>query len=112
MRLGMITGGRGETIELNALIQQVVQAEKDGFDNFWFPQVSAGLGFDALTALSLAGAQTSRIGLGAGVIPTYPVHPLTLAKHAMTAQVASGRNTRQTKKNKKAYPRWQEREAS
>jgi F420-dependent oxidoreductase-like protein len=87
MRIGIITGARREMSDLHAVINEVVQAEADGFDSFWFPQISTG-GFDALTTVSLAGTQTSRIALGTGVIPTYPVHPLPLAKHALTAQVA------------------------
>ena len=58
----------------------MVQAEEDGFDSFWLPQVSAGPGFDALTATSLAGSQTNRIALGTGVVPIFPIPPLTLAQ--------------------------------
>ncbi len=90
MRIGILTGGRGEVVDLPSLIQEVVQAEEDGFDSFWLPQVSAGPGFDALTALALAGSHTSRIALGTGVVPIFPIHPLTLAKQALTAQIASG----------------------
>jgi F420-dependent oxidoreductase-like protein len=89
MRIGVISGARREMSDLHAVVQEVAQAEADGFDSFWFPQISTG-GFDALTVISLAGAQTSRISLGTGVIPTYPIHPLPLAKHALTAQVATG----------------------
>ena len=77
MRIGILTGGRGEVVDLPSLIQEVVQAEEDGFDSFWLPQVSAGPGFDALTALALAGSQTSRIALRTGVVPIFPIHPLT-----------------------------------
>ncbi|MCH8351130.1 MAG: TIGR03564 family F420-dependent LLM class oxidoreductase [Chloroflexi bacterium] len=91
MRIGLIPGARRDTMELNATIQQVVKAEKDGFDHVWFPQISS-FGFDALTIVSMAGALTSRIELGTAVIPTFPTHPLVLAKHALTAQAAcSGR---------------------
>ena len=91
MRIGLIPGARRDTMELNATIQQVVMAEKDGFDHVWFPQIFS-FGFDALTIVSLAGALTSRIELGTAVIPTFPTHPLALAKHALTAQAAcSGR---------------------
>jgi len=85
-----MSGGRGGAIELHSFVQEVVQAEKDGFDSIWMPQVFAsGQVFDALTLLSLAAAKTSRIALGTAVVPTFPIHPLTLAKHALTAQIAS-----------------------
>ena len=90
MRIGIMTGARGAVVDLGSLIQEVVQAEEDGFDSFWLPQPSAGPGFDALTVLSLAGSQTNRIALGTGIVPIFPIHPLTLAKHALTAQTASG----------------------
>lgn len=90
MRLGIMTGATGAVVALHSLIQEVVQAEEDGFDSFWFPQVSSGPGFDALTVLSLAGSQTSRIALGTAVVPIFTIHPFTLAKHALTAQIASG----------------------
>lgn len=90
MRIGILTGARGAVVDLQSLVQEVIQAEEDGFDSFWLPQVSAGPGFDALTALSLAGSQTNRISLGTAVVPIFPIHPMTLAKHALTAQVVSG----------------------
>ena len=92
MRIGLLTGARGAAVELHSLIQEVVQAEDDGFDSIWIPQISSGPGFDALTALSLAASQTSRIDLGTAVVPIFPIfpiHPLTLAKQALTAQIVS-----------------------
>ena len=79
MRIGILTGGRGAVVDLHSLIQEVVQAEEDGFDSFWLLQVSAGPGFDALTALSVAASQTNRIALGTGGVPIFTIHPLTLA---------------------------------
>lgn len=67
-------------------VQQVVDAEADGFDAVWFPQIFGG---DALTMIALAGMRTSRIEMGTSVVPVYPHHPFTLAQHAMTAQAAS-----------------------
>ncbi|MCH7884247.1 MAG: LLM class F420-dependent oxidoreductase [Planctomycetes bacterium] len=94
MRIGLLTGARGAAVELKSLVREVVQAENDGFDSIWLPQVSSGPGFDALTVLSLAASQTSRIAVGTAVVPTFPIHPLTLAKHALTAQIAcEGRMT-------------------
>ncbi|MDE0824029.1 MAG: TIGR03564 family F420-dependent LLM class oxidoreductase [Dehalococcoidia bacterium] len=89
MRISLLTGARGASVELHSLIQEMVQAEEDGFDSIWLPQVSSGPGFDALTALSLASTRTSRIELGTAVVPIFPIQPLTLAEHAITAQIAS-----------------------
>lgn len=89
MRIGLIPGARRDTVELNAAIEQVVKAEADCFDSIWFPQLP-NFGFDVLTLIALAGAQTRRIELGTAVIPTFPIHPLVLAKQALTAQVACG----------------------
>ena len=89
MRIGLIPGARREAVELKTAIEQVVEAEADGFDSIWFPQLP-NFGYDVLTLISLAGAQTSRIELGTAVIPTFPTHPLVLAKQALTAQVACG----------------------
>ncbi|MFN7150334.1 MAG: LLM class flavin-dependent oxidoreductase, partial [Microthrixaceae bacterium] len=47
-------------------------------------------GLDALTALAVAGASTSRIELGTAVVPTYPRHPMMLAGQALTVQAATG----------------------
>ena len=94
MRIGLITGARGAHVELSALVQEVVEAENDGFDSIWLPQVSSGPGFDALLALSLAASKTSRIAVGTAVVPMFPIHPMALAKHALTAQIAcEGRMT-------------------
>ena len=89
MHIGLIPGARRDTVELSATLKQVINAEADGFDNIWFPQISS-FGYDALTIISLAGVQTSRIELGTAVIPTFPIDPLVLAKQALTAQVACG----------------------
>ena len=90
MRIGLISGARGAVVELPSLIKEVVQSEEDGFDSFWIPQVSAGPGFDALTALSLAASRTTRISVGTAVVPIFSIHPFALAKHALTAQIVAG----------------------
>jgi F420-dependent oxidoreductase-like protein len=71
---------------LDAQIQQVVDAENDGFDSYWMAQISS---LDALTFLALAGQRTNRIELGTAVVPTYPRHPTMLALQAVTAQAAT-----------------------
>ena len=88
MRIGLLPGARRDAMTLQDTVRQVVEAESDGFDSVWFPQMS-GFGYDALTIISLAGIQTERIELGTAVIPTFPTHPLAMTKHALTAQTAT-----------------------
>lgn len=47
-------------------------------------------GIDSLSALLAAGATTSTIDLGAGVVPIYPRHPVALAQQAATVQSLLG----------------------
>ena len=47
-------------------------------------------GPDALTLLAVAGSQVPGIGLGTGVVPVYPRHPMMLAQQALTVQWATG----------------------
>ena len=90
MRIGVFIGAStSDLMGLDELINRIKQAEADGFDSFWAPHISAR-GYDALTVLALAGAQTSRIELGVGVVPTYPRHPVALAQQALTTAAASG----------------------
>ena len=90
MRIGVGFGDDGSRT-LEQQMQDVVDAEQDGFNNAWFAQIMGG---DSLTMIALAGQRTSRIEFGTGVVPTYPRHPFTLAQQALTVQAAtSGRLT-------------------
>ncbi len=90
MRIGIITPPDtiGEA-SMEALVQQVRQAEEDGFASFWFVQLSHA-GNDTLTTISVAAQKSNRIELGTAVIPIYARHPLALAQQAATTQVATG----------------------
>jgi len=90
MRIGIFTPPNtiGQTA-LESLERQVIQAEQAGFTSFWFVQMPHA-GNDALTAIAIAGRQTSRIELGTAVVPVYARHPLALAQQAVTTQVATG----------------------
>ncbi len=87
MRIGLISGASREPVTLSEQVEQAVMAEAEGFDSIWFPQLPT-FGFDALTVIALAGGKTERIEFGTAVLPTFPTHPLTMAKQALTAQVA------------------------
>ena len=88
MRIGIFIGVVGSVDSLEGQVQQVVDAELDGFDSYWTPHQMAGS--DALTLLALAGGRTQRIELGTAVVPIFPRHPMALAQQALTAQAATG----------------------
>src|ERR1700678_1835923 len=46
-------------------------------------------GPDALTLLAVAGSEVRRIGLGTGVVPLCPRHPMMLAQQALTVRMAT-----------------------
>jgi len=75
MRIG-ITGG-GPTVD--RMVQQAVEAERDGFTSVWYASAVAG---NPLVVIALAGRATTTIELGTAVLPTYPVHPLLMASQA------------------------------
>ena len=87
MRIGPFIGTMGAAGTLQGQVQQVTDAESDGFDSFWTPQI---FGVDALTMLALAGQKTQTIEVGTAVVPTYPRHPTALAQQALTTQAATG----------------------
>ncbi|MGI9293970.1 MAG: TIGR03564 family F420-dependent LLM class oxidoreductase [Pseudomonadales bacterium] len=87
MRIGLMMGASpGEDGSLDGVMQRVKTAEADGFDNVWMANV---FGLDAINTLSIAGRETTRIGLGTAVVPSYPRHPTAMAQQAMTAAVAA-----------------------
>jgi F420-dependent oxidoreductase-like protein len=86
MRIGIgsqIVGDPHAT--LDALVGEVQAAEADGFAFFSLPNI---FGLDAVSTLTVAGRETSRIELATGVTPTPPRHPVALAQQALTAQAA------------------------
>jgi len=70
---------------LDELIGEAKAAEADGFAFFSLPNI---FGFDAISALTVAGRETKRIELATGVTPTPPRHPFAIAQQALTAQAA------------------------
>ena len=88
MRLGIMTNSRPEKLSIDQLIAHLARIENDGFDHAWLIHLPYS-GFDALTAIALAGRHTQRIMFGTSVVPIYAYHPLMLAQHALTAQAAT-----------------------
>ena len=87
MRMGIMIGattGARETV--GELVELVQRAESDGFDTAWQANI---LAVDALTTLSIAAVQTSRIELGTAVVPVQPRHPTVMAQQALTANAAA-----------------------
>ena len=87
MRIGLMVGSMDIPPSLLGQVQWAEDAEQQGFDSFWLPQV---FGADVLTVIALAGQRTDRIELGVAVVPTFPRHPVVLAQQALTAQTATG----------------------
>src|SRR5438128_11924531 len=65
------------------------RVEALGYESAW---VTHGLGRDSFVVLAAYGAATSRLGLGNGVVPVYPRHPVAMAQAALTlSELTAGR---------------------
>ena len=89
MRIGLMLGARREGYGLDVFVNEVAKAEEDGIQGVWLPHIMSA-GYDAITALAVAGRETSRIGLATAVVPIYTRHPTAMAQHALTARSAIG----------------------
>jgi len=70
-------------------IALAARADTLGYDSVW---CTHGLGRDAFLVLAAYGAVARRVGLGSGVIPIYPRHPVLMAQEALTlADISEGR---------------------
>jgi F420-dependent oxidoreductase-like protein len=87
MRIGILATETGGDQALTRLSDDVRRAADDGLASVWLSNV---FGFDALTALAVAGNRVPGIELGTAVVPTYPRHPAALAQQALTAALAVG----------------------
>ena len=88
MRIGIGVGEiANQPATVDALIEQVRSAERDGFTSAWFAHI---FGMDAMTACALAGRETKTIELGTAVVPTYPRHPVVMAQQALSTQAVLG----------------------
>src|SRR5271154_5591134 len=80
----------GSMIEVDRPLADVVaqlrRYQEAGLDHAFASQI---FGPDALTLLAVAGSQVPGIGLGTGVVPVYPRHPMMLAQQALTVQMAT-----------------------
>ncbi|MGH7310331.1 MAG: LLM class flavin-dependent oxidoreductase [Candidatus Rokuibacteriota bacterium] len=67
--------------DLASAVDLVKRAEALGYESVW---VTHGLGRDSFLVLQAYGAATTKIGLGNGVVPIYPRHPVAMAQAALT----------------------------
>jgi F420-dependent oxidoreductase-like protein len=70
------------------MLDEVEWAETAGLDSVWVPQVPND--FDALIAVSLMGARTSRIEFLTAVVPLQTQHPIALARQALSTHAVTG----------------------
>ena len=85
MRIGvMVEGGTAGEV-----VGKAADLEERGFDSVWVGSFF-GYGLEALTALTLAAHETSRIELGTAVVPIYYHHPAALAEQAVSIQQGAG----------------------
>ncbi|WP_280397313.1 LLM class F420-dependent oxidoreductase [Nocardia carnea] len=87
MRIGILLSERTGSDALRALTDDLRRTADEGFHSAWMSHI---FGFDALTALAVAGSQVPDIELGTAVVPTYPRHPGALAQQARTTALAVG----------------------
>jgi alkanesulfonate monooxygenase SsuD/methylene tetrahydromethanopterin reductase-like flavin-dependent oxidoreductase (luciferase family) len=92
MRIGVMVGperGRYAT-KVERLVADATWAEGAGVASIWVPQIPDD--FDAMTAVALIGANTTRVEIGTAVVPVQPRHPVALAQQALSTQaVFNGR---------------------
>jgi F420-dependent oxidoreductase-like protein len=90
VRIGLMVGPeRGHHREkADKLAADAAAAEAAGFASVWVPQIPND--FDALTAITLMAAATSRIELGTAVMVLQTRHPIALAQQALSTQAVCG----------------------
>lgn len=85
----MIGAERGDSArKVTRMVDEAEWAERAGLDTVWVPQVPTD--FDALIAVTLMGARTSRIEFLTAVVPLQAQHPMALARQALSTHAAIG----------------------
>jgi F420-dependent oxidoreductase-like protein len=80
------TGGRRSS--LDEIAQTAAWCETAGLASGWVPYLPWSV--DPFVALTVAGAATRTLELGTAVVPTYPFHPMAMARLAMSVTAANG----------------------
>ena len=73
--------------DLRLALDLAPQAEAWGYESLW---VTHGGGRDSFLVLAAYARSTRTIGIGNGVVPIYPRHPVALAQEALTLAELSG----------------------
>lgn len=90
MRIGLMIGPETNRYRDKAerLVAAAQDAEASGISSVWVSQVPND--FDALTAVALMGAATSRIELGTAVMPIQTRHPVAMVQQSLANQIVCG----------------------
>ena len=83
MRIGL--SGGGATVD--RMVDQLKEAEADGFTSMWY---AGAIGVDPLVLLPLLARETTSIELGTSIVQTYPRHPVNMAQAATAVALATG----------------------
>ncbi|HVM08097.1 MAG TPA: TIGR03564 family F420-dependent LLM class oxidoreductase [Acidimicrobiales bacterium] len=83
LRIGL----SGGAANVDRMVDQVVEAEADGFTSMWY---AGAIGTDPLVLLPVLGRATSTIELGTSIVQTYPRHPVLMAQQASAVAMAVG----------------------
>ncbi len=73
--------------DLAAAVDLARRADQAGYESVW---VTHGLGREGLQVLAAYAHAAPRVGLGTGILPIYPRHPVLMAQEALTLQEISG----------------------
>ena len=87
MQIGIDIGDTTGPVTLDTMVSRAKRAQELGLGSVWMGQY---VGWDILTALALVGREVPDLALGTAIVPTYPRHPIALAKQALSVQAATG----------------------
>jgi F420-dependent oxidoreductase-like protein len=87
MRIGIEVGDAMGPASLQTIVERMQEAAAAGLESAWMAQL---FGWDALTALAVAGREAPGIALGTAIVQSHPRHPLALASQALSVQAATG----------------------
>lgn len=89
MRIGWNGTGLVQKASIDAVAQEISEVAANGYASYWLADHPTG-GFDALTALAVAGQGDNTLELGTAIVPSMPRHPMALAAQTLTTAQALG----------------------
>jgi len=89
MKIGFNGTGSVAHADLERITEDVESTKASGFASYWLADHPTG-GFDAITALVVAGQKVPQLELGTAITPSFPRNPMALAAQALTASDALG----------------------